>query len=66
MMFKHSWWRKNLTEIIAGSVNLTMPLRLPSEVLKRVDQVVKARRVRVPRHTWLMEAVIEKLERKTS
>jgi hypothetical protein len=41
-------------------------LRLPSEVLTRVDQVVKTRRVRVPRHTWLMEAVIEKLERKTS
>lgn len=41
-------------------------LRLPSDVLTRVDQVVEARRVRVPRHTWLMEAVIEKLEREAT
>jgi hypothetical protein len=38
-------------------------LRLPPDVLARVDRAVKARRVKVPRHTWLMEAVIEKLER---
>jgi len=41
-------------------------LRLPSDVLAQVDQVVEARRVKVPRHTWLIEAVIEKLERETS
>jgi hypothetical protein len=38
-------------------------LRLPPDVLTRVDRAVEARRVKVPRHTWLMEAVIEKLER---
>ena len=38
-------------------------LRLPPDVLARVDRAVKARQVKVPRHTWLMEAVIEKLER---
>jgi len=38
-------------------------LRLPPDVLSRVDRAVEARRVTVPRHTWLMEAVIEKLER---
>ena len=38
-------------------------LRMPPDVLVRIDQAVEARRVRVPRHTWLMEAVIEKLER---
>ena len=31
--------------------------------LTRIDQAVEARLVKVPRHTWLMEAVIEKLER---
>jgi hypothetical protein len=41
-------------------------LRLPSDVLAQVDQVVEARRVKVPRHTWLIEAVIEKLERDAS
>ena len=38
-------------------------LRLPPDVLTRIDRAVEARRVKVPRHTWLMEAVIEKLER---
>lgn len=38
-------------------------LRMPSDVLERVDQQVEARAVKVPRHTWLMEAVIEKLAR---
>jgi hypothetical protein len=38
-------------------------LRLPPDVLTRIDRAVESRRVKVPRHTWLMEAVIEKLER---
>lgn len=38
-------------------------LRMPPDVLVRIDQAVEARQVKVPRHTWLMEAVIEKLER---
>jgi hypothetical protein len=38
-------------------------LRLPPDVLTRIDRAVEARRVQVPRHTWLMEAVIEQLER---
>ena len=41
-------------------------LRLPPDVLARIDQAVEARRVKVPRHTWLMEAVIEKLEREAT
>ncbi len=38
-------------------------LRVPADVLAKVDQVIKERRVRIPRHTWLLEAVVEKLER---
>lgn len=38
-------------------------LRIPGDVLTRIDRAVAARRVRTPRHTWLMEAVLEKLER---
>ena len=41
-------------------------LRVPAEVLERVDRLVEARAVKVPRHTWLMEAVIEKLTREES
>lgn len=38
-------------------------LRVPTPLLFRVDEVVKARPIRIPRHTWLLEAVLEKLER---
>jgi len=38
-------------------------LRVPADVMTRVDQAVQARRVKTPRHTWLLEAILEKLER---
>jgi hypothetical protein len=38
-------------------------LRLPASMLKSIDQLVKSRPVRIPRHTWLLEAVHEKLSR---
>jgi hypothetical protein len=38
-------------------------LRIPADVLSRVDAAVKARSIRTPRHTWLLEAVHEKLQR---
>jgi len=41
-------------------------LRLPSDMLKQINACVKARPVRIPRHTWLIEAVHEKLSRELS
>jgi hypothetical protein len=41
-------------------------LRLPADVLIRVDAAVKGRSIRTPRHTWLLEAVHEKLQREES
>jgi hypothetical protein len=38
-------------------------LRLPASMLKSIDRLVKSRPVRIPRHTWLLEAVYEKLSR---
>jgi hypothetical protein len=38
-------------------------LRLPTDLLAQVDQVLKGRRITIPRHTWLIEAIVEKLER---
>lgn len=38
-------------------------LRLPPELLAQVDQALKGRRIAIPRHTWLIEAIVEKLER---
>jgi hypothetical protein len=51
------------TEPAAPAKTAPVVLRLPPDVLARVDRAVESRRVKVPRHTWLMEAVIEKLER---
>ena len=41
-------------------------LRLPADMLERVDEAVESRALRIPRHTWLLEAVLEKLEREKS
>lgn len=38
-------------------------LRLPSSMLRSIDKSVKNRPVRIPRHTWLLEAIHEKLSR---
>jgi len=40
-------------------------LRLPAGLLQQVDTLLKARPVRIPRHTWLVEAVYEKIQRET-
>ena len=38
-------------------------LRVPSDVLSQIDAIVSSKRIKTPRHTWLLEAVFEKLER---
>jgi hypothetical protein len=40
-------------------------LRLPRALLRRVDGAVKQRPLKTPRHRWLMEAILEKLERES-
>jgi len=48
-----------------GQERGTVPviLRVPEDILEKVDASVQARRIKTPRHTWLLEAVLEKLER---
>lgn len=41
-------------------------IRLPEEILGEIDQSVGTRRIKISRHTWLMEAIIEKLDRETA
>lgn len=38
-------------------------LRLPPSMLRGIDTAVRNRPVRIPRHTWLLEAIHEKLSR---
>jgi hypothetical protein len=40
-------------------------LRVPEDILEKVDASVQARRIKTPRHTWLLEAILEKLERES-
>lgn len=37
-------------------------LRLSPEVLGKIDRCLEARLVKTPRHTWLLEAIHEKLK----
>lgn len=37
-------------------------LRIPADVLAKVDIVISSRKLKTPRNTWLCEAVLEKLE----
>jgi hypothetical protein len=50
-----------------GEDKSTVPviLRVPEDILEKVDASVQARRIKTPRHTWLLEAVLEKLERES-
>lgn len=38
-------------------------LRVPSDALEKIDEIVSSKQIKTPRHTWLLEAVFEKLER---
>lgn len=42
---------------------IPVTLRLPSELSNRIEAILQRRAFKLPRHTWLLEAVIEKLER---
>jgi len=41
---------------------IAVNIRLKPEELERVDEVVRCRRT-IPRHSWLLEAIFEKLAR---
>ena len=40
-----------------------VPLRLPRPLLDRIDRAVDAQTVPTPRNRWILQAVVEKLER---
>ena len=56
-------------EPTAAAVKLkvtSMILRIPGEIGQRLDQALRARPVRIPRHTWILEAIVEKLDRESN
>ena len=40
-----------------------LTVRVPRALVSDIDQERKARAVRVPRNTWILESVVEKLDR---
>lgn len=55
------------TEPGTGKLKVTsVILRIPDEIGKRLDQAVRARPVRIPRHTWILEAIVEKLDKESN
>ena len=40
-------------------------LRIPGPLAERLDDFLQGQLVRVPRHAWILQAILEKLERET-
>ena len=40
-------------------------LRIPEEVAERVRQAAKARPIKTPSHSWIVEAILEKLNKES-
>lgn len=40
-------------------------LRLPGPLIRQVDKLVKARKIKTSRHRWLLEAVVAKIEQES-
>lgn len=54
---------KTSADISAKPRKITVQLRLSADMLKRIDAAVSRRAVRIPRHTWFLEAIVDKLDR---
>ena len=52
--------KSNSADSTAEEARVT--LRIPSDVLAKVDVAISSRKLKTPRNTWLCEAVLEKLE----
>jgi hypothetical protein len=44
--------------------NQKILIRIPNELLNRVDTDLTTRPLKTPRNTWILEAILEKLERR--
>jgi hypothetical protein len=47
----------------APSKTTPILLRIPADIMDRLDTALKSRPVKLPRHTWILEAIHEKLTR---
>ncbi|MDE0205593.1 MAG: hypothetical protein OXP66_06155 [Candidatus Tectomicrobia bacterium] len=45
--------------------NLAVALRIPRPLAERLTRALEHNMTRMPRHTWILEAIVEKLDRET-
>ena len=38
-------------------------VRMSPDLLRHIDRAVRSRRIKIPRQTWILEAIVEQLER---
>lgn len=49
----------------AEDVPVPITLRIPAQLLTKIDATLTSRPIKKPRHTWLLEAIVEKLSRES-
>ena len=52
-------------QTVAAPNNLAVALRIPEPLAERLTQALKDDMTRIPRHTWILQAIVEKLDRET-
>jgi hypothetical protein len=40
-----------------------VPVRIDTTLLTRIDRAVQAQPIKIPRNTWVLQAILEKLDR---
>jgi hypothetical protein len=45
--------------------DVPVTVRIPQPMLSDIESLVKTRPIKIPRHTWLMEAIYEKWKKET-
>ena len=50
---------------VPAAQSMSVSLRIPGALAERLDSALQGKLIRVPRHTWILEAIVEKLDRET-
>ena len=51
--------------VAASRPPMAVSLRIPGPLAERLDTFLRDSLIRVPRHAWILQAILEKLDRET-
>ena len=51
--------------VAAATPPMAVSLRIPGPLAERLDTFLRDSLIRVPRHAWILQAILEKLDRET-